>query len=262
MPNYFALPHVGARYAAHRPYVHPQILAQVQARLGLTGPLARGLDVACGAGHSTHALTALARHVVGLDPSREMLRQAPRGPGLAYAQGYAEVLPFAAAGFDIATVALAFHWLDRQRFLPEAHRVLRRGGWLVVYNNRFSGEMAENPAFHAWNRDVYRTRYPSPPRNRAPLSDADAANAGFSVLFRDDLSHPVTFDVLGLAEYLMTHSNIISAVAEGRDPYADIRAWLVQQLTPLFPAPTATFLFTSYVWCLQRLDGDDEHDAG
>ena len=43
MPNYFAMPDVGARYAARRPYVHPDILAHVQARLGLTELLARGL---------------------------------------------------------------------------------------------------------------------------------------------------------------------------------------------------------------------------
>lgn len=255
MPNYFALPHVGARYAAHRPYVHPRILAHAQARLGLTGPLTRGLDVACGAGQSAGALTALARHVVGLDPSQEMLRQAPCGPGVAYAQGHAEDLPFAAASFDVATVALAFHWLDRQRFLPEAHRVLRPGGWLVIYNNWFAGQMAENATFADWYKDVYRIRYPSPQRNRQPLSDAEAAAAGFDVLFRDNLSHWLAFDVEGLTEYLMTHSNVISVVAKGRETYADIRAWLVRQLTPLLPAPTATFLFTSYVWCLQRRDG-------
>lgn len=252
MPNYFAMPDVGARYAARRPYVHPDILAHVQARLGLTELLARGLDVGCGTGQSTLALTTVARQVVGLDPSPEMIRHTPQGPGLTYVQGLAEQLSFATASFDVVTVALAFHWLDRARFLPDARRVLRPGGHLVIYNNRFDAHKAENEAFAAWHGRVYRTRYPSPPRNRQPLTDDEASAAGFDVLFRDELSHWITFDIEGLAEYLMTHSNIIQAVAEGRDTYDNIRDWLVTQLTPLFPAPTATFLFTSYVWCLQR----------
>jgi ubiquinone/menaquinone biosynthesis C-methylase UbiE len=70
--------------------------------------------------------------VVGVDLSPEMLALAPRGESVAYVAGAGEALPLAGERFDLVTVASAFHWLDRERFLAEARRVLVESGWLAV----------------------------------------------------------------------------------------------------------------------------------
>ncbi|MFN8496927.1 MAG: class I SAM-dependent methyltransferase [Anaerolineae bacterium] len=252
MPNYFATMDVGRRYADVRPYVHPEIVARIRDRLGLAGPVGCALDAACGTGQSALALTDIARRVVGLDPSGEMLAHAHRAPGLVYVRGRAEALPFAAASFDLATVALAFHWLDRGRFLAEARRVLRPAAWLVIYNNLFQAEMDGDAAFGDWFRTVHLARYPAPPRQGQPLADADAAAAGFRVVAREDLRHWLPFTPPRLADYLMTQTNVIAAVAAGDTSYADTRAWLAAQLAPLFDgAAERQLLFTSYIWYLQ-----------
>jgi SAM-dependent methyltransferase len=80
----FAHERVALGYATARPYLHPEIFEGVRAQLGLSGKVARALDVGCGTGLSSVALGALAGEVVGTDASAPMLRHArasKRRPG-------------------------------------------------------------------------------------------------------------------------------------------------------------------------------------
>ena len=108
------------------------------------------------------ALSDLAACVIGTDISIDMLGVAPRRPDICYTLASAEQLPFAGGLFEQLTVALAFHWFRREEFLSEAARVLNTGGWLVVYNNWWTGRMQENPAFEGWTRGAYHLSIPEP----------------------------------------------------------------------------------------------------
>ena len=250
--SYFAHRTAVERYARSRPYFHPLVIDMIRERLALAAPVGRALDVACGTGQSAVALRAIAAAVVGMDVSRPMLAAAPREVGLRYVVAAAEALPLADAAFDLLTVALAFHWFERGRFLAEARRVLRPGGWLVIYNNGFSGSMRENADYARWNRAVYLARYPTPPRHDAPLTDEDAAAAGFRFLVRERYANDVTFSLPELAAYLMTQSNVIAALEEGSERAEAIQAWLLAELAPLFSGPRATFPFGGTFWLLQK----------
>jgi SAM-dependent methyltransferase len=196
-------------------------------------------------------LIDLASLVVGADASAGMLAEAPRLPGIAYAQSAAEQLPFADAAFELVTVSSAFHWFERERFLPEARRVLRPRGALVVYTTGFSGTMRENPDFARWQREVYRGRYPGTRRHGRPLSDDDVTRAGFARIEREEAGYDVSFTADELASWFTTHSNIIAAIDRGDDTLDGTLSWLVAELTPLFPAPRCTFPFETtitYAW--------------
>ncbi|MGD0721819.1 MAG: bifunctional demethylmenaquinone methyltransferase/2-methoxy-6-polyprenyl-1,4-benzoquinol methylase UbiE [Roseiarcus sp.] len=106
------------------------------------GPFAH-LDVAGGTGdvafrvaEAGGALTA----VTALDVNRQMLRvgreRAARrrhGGRVAFVEGNAEALPLPDAGFDAYTIAFGIRNVPRiDRALAEAHRVLKRGGRLLV----------------------------------------------------------------------------------------------------------------------------------
>ena len=125
------------------------------------------------------ALKEVASQVVGTDTSREMLDRAPREPGVQYVEASAEDLPFADGSFRLVTVALALHWFERSRFLTEASRVLNPGGWLIIYDNGFFGEMKENPEHKRWYREDCLARYPSSPRNKEPLTEDGAESTDF-----------------------------------------------------------------------------------
>ena len=97
------------------------------------------LDVGCGAGHTAFALAGGAARVVALDLTQAMLEQTRAGaserglPHVEAREGDAEDLPFEDESFDVVTSRLAAHHFPRaERFVNEAHRVLRPGGRFVL----------------------------------------------------------------------------------------------------------------------------------
>ena len=117
----------------------------------------RCLDLGCGSGVAIPFLLELGWHVVGVDPSEEMLRRA-RGRGGEIVRATGESLPFEDASFD-AAVSIWTH-TDADDFpaiVREAARVLKEGAPFVYIgghpcfvgpHSRFVG--AEGvPVFHA-----------------------------------------------------------------------------------------------------------------
>lgn len=247
--NYFASASAAERYRRARPNVHPAVMAQVAPRIGRVG---RALDVGCGTGMSSRALLDLARSVIGVDLSVEMLHWAGSHARVCFAASAAESLPFRSGTFDLISVGMAFHWFDRTRFLEEARRVLRANGWLLIYNTWFTGQMLENVSFAGWFQKHYLTRYPTPPRHAETVSKVEAEAAGFARVESTGVEQKVSFSRAALVDYLTTQSNIVAAAEHGRESLADVIAWLQRSLQPLFRAEEASFLFDGSVWLLRK----------
>jgi SAM-dependent methyltransferase len=250
--NYFTPKSAAERYAKGRPYFHPHVVSRIKTYLSLAEPVARALDVGCGTGLSTVSLKAIARHIVGIDNSAEMIALAPPDPQIEYVVAPAENVPANDHNFDLITVSSVFHWLNRSAFFAEARRVLRSHGWLIVYDNYFSARMEENRAFHTWGREHYFTRYPSPPRARVGFEAEDSEKDGFHLIGQEDYQNLVTFSAEALVDYLVTQSNVIAAVEGGKERIEDVRQWLTESVTPFFEGRAgATFLFRGPIWYLR-----------
>jgi ubiquinone/menaquinone biosynthesis C-methylase UbiE len=92
------------------------------------------VDVGAGTGKLTRLLPATGARVIAVEPVAEMRAKLA---GLEALDGTAESIPLPDASADVVTVAQAFHWFDHDRALPEIRRVLRPGGYLVLFwNNR------------------------------------------------------------------------------------------------------------------------------
>ena len=91
------------------------------------------LELGCGGAQWSIALTGLDARCVGLDLSGSQLTYArDRAQRLPLVQGNGEQLPFAERSFDIVFCDHgAFSFCDPERIVPEAARVLRRGGTLA-----------------------------------------------------------------------------------------------------------------------------------
>lgn len=250
--NYFAHETVAERYARSRPYFQPQVIERVRAFLQLEAPVLVAIDVACGTGHSSRALAEIAESVIATDISPSMLARAEPHPRIQYVHAPAETLPIADGAADLLTVCLAFHWLDRARFLAEARRVLRPGAPMVIYSNGFYGRMRENSAFEDWARDGYYKRYPTPPRNNQPFTNEDALASGFVFEKRENYTNDIVCTPEELADYLLTQSNVITFVEHGNESLASVRDWLVRGMKPFFQSPRGTFILGGEIWYLRR----------
>lgn len=249
--NPFVAPETAGAYAQGRPYFHPLVIAKVKAALNLFSPVETAVDTACGTGLSSVALLALADRVVAIDVSLEMLAHAPQDARISYRLASAEVLPLEGGSADLITVSSAFHWFERAAFLQEARRVLRPGGWLVVYENFFEGRRHPNSAFVSWLEGYYKA-HPAPPRDRTPFTDDDARKAGFSFLERITYENTWSFGLDGFVSYLLSQSSAVASVERGYHSADELRLELIEQLEPFFGGGEATFSFTGFVWMLRR----------
>lgn len=97
------------------------------------------LDIATGTGHTAFTLAPSVRLVVGTDLTPEMLAEARRlrdernVANVAFSLADVHDLPCPSAGFHLITCRRAAHHFSQVRqALSEMHRVLRRGGRLII----------------------------------------------------------------------------------------------------------------------------------
>jgi len=227
-------------YDRYRPYFHPLVFARVT-QLTSTPRFSHALDIGCGTGQSTQALADVVDVVVGVDTSASMLSRT-RHRGFSCTLASAEALPLASDTFDLVSIGSAFHWFDRPTALRESRRVLRAGGWLVIFNSWFTGTMRERDDFPTWQQE-YLQRYPTPPRHVEPLSDDAFAEAGFREVVSERFEHEHEFTLETLIGYLMTQTNVTAAVASGAHSSESICGWMTATLEPFFASHAATFVY-------------------
>jgi len=243
---------VAEGYASARPYLHPEAFSRVASLLERTSPFTRALDVGCGTGLSTVALLALAREAVGVDASTAMLHHAQRTDGVTYAACAAEGLPFTDAAFDLVIACGSIDWVDRERFLPEAARVLRPSGFLVPLDFGDRGRSDEAPALERWYRDVFLTEFPVPTARDPIVTAEEAGRHGFDRPRREDFDLAWPFTAEQYARFLMTESAITAAVEHGHRRAADVAGWLERQLQPVLGGLARRLAFGGYVQVLRK----------
>lgn len=122
---------VAKHYAAYRPPLHAVILDRVFAN-GETFSV--GIDVGCGTGRSSVALTKYCDRVFAIDPSEAMLESAVVSPVIVYRCGQAESTPLPDHSVDVATFAGSLVYADLNAAAREVERVCRAKSLIIVYD--------------------------------------------------------------------------------------------------------------------------------
>jgi SAM-dependent methyltransferase len=248
MAELFASASIADGYARARPPIHPFVIEMVRRHLGGAGPLPRALDVGCGAGLSTRALDDLARRRVGLDPARAMVRWGRSvAPGASFLVGRAEALPFRSRSMDLVTAAGSLNWVDLDRFLPEAARVLVPRGLLVVYDFFQGDSSRDSPPLGRWFAG-FSARHPLPPDSGREIGPEVLASADgpFRLESHEDFEVDVPFTLGSYVDYVMSEANVTAAVRGGARE-DEIRSWCRQTLAPVFGYQTHEVVFRGYV---------------
>jgi SAM-dependent methyltransferase len=230
------------------------LVKKLKALLSLTEPVSLALDVACGTGSLTVAVKEVARTVIGADLSERMLANAPRQDGIFYLAAAGEALPFPDGTFDLVTIASAYHWLEKDRFLPEARRVLKPEGSLAIVEGGYAQRMLESPEFEGWQQHSRRGRFPSPPRHPHFQPD-DAKPYGFPFVREESNAGIVRLTQEEYANHLLTYSGIVTAIESGSADASEIRDWIFRETEPFFPVEAdgtraGHFAFSGRFWLL------------
>jgi SAM-dependent methyltransferase len=225
---------VAAEYERHRPGYPEEALHWAAELLGL-GADARVLDVGAGTGKLARGLVALGFDVVAVEPGGAMLDQlrlaVPEAEAL---EAPAESIPLDDASVDAAFAAQAYHWFDRERALPELHRVIRDGGGLVLlwnwWDERDPLQRELGPVIgYAGHKPYAEGELPGPPHFR---------EVGRTAVDSSEESSPEA-----LASHLATTSLYVTMEAGERERrLAEVRA-IASRYGERFTLPRVTFVF-------------------
>lgn len=246
---------LAAGYAYDRPPVHRHIIQSVKQYLQLTGRFPRALDVGCGAGISTAALKPITDIVIGLEPVRTMLAHCRSTASNAlFLIGRAETLPFEAEVFDLITAAGSLNYADLDLFFPEAARVLKSSGHLIIYDFSGGRHMAGDHRLREWFAK-FESRYPSPPNYTLDVKNLDYRRFGLQLeAYKGmDIAVPMTFDAY--LAYVLTETRVELAIARGA-PVAEIQDWCRHTLQDKFGDTPENILFNAYVAYVRRSSSD------
>lgn len=117
------------QYASFRPNLHDKILKKCFSK-----NFSLGLDIGCGTGHSSIALSKFCNRVIALDPSTSMIEKAIENSNVEYHIFDGTILNFESNNFDIITFAGSLHYAKSQQLLDEIIRVTTNKGLVVVYD--------------------------------------------------------------------------------------------------------------------------------
>lgn len=123
---------IAGHYAAYRPPLHHLILKKCLNKYSIKFEL--GLDVGCGTGQSSIALTDFCEKVIAIDPSPEMLVMAKSHRLIDYKTFDGKNLDFPKGHFDVVTFAGSLFYAKSQRLFNQTLRVTKNDGLILVYD--------------------------------------------------------------------------------------------------------------------------------
>lgn len=128
---------LATNYTSYRPAYPPSFFKKLSNYH--KGDRKLAVDVGCGPGEATYPLVKYFDHVVGVDISEVMIKEASKlrkGEILQKVEfkvGSGESIPAEPHSVDLLTAAECFHWFDHEKFFQEACRVLKLGGTLAYW---------------------------------------------------------------------------------------------------------------------------------
>jgi len=150
----------------------------------------RLLDMGCGTGNYSAALQSVAGNVIGIDASIGMIGQArTKSPALQLVHGNVMSLPFDSQIFDgVFTIQVLHHIKNKQVFLKEAYRVLRKGAYIAIHSCSHSQLRAFWCHYYfPKGLELNLARIPDTNEIASMLREAGFTDIGLEICYQDDV---------------------------------------------------------------------------
>lgn len=244
MDDIFNSERLGEGYAHWRPPVHAHVVERIGRRLGQRVGLA--LDIGCGTGLSTRALHGIAERAVGMEPYVAMLRWSRSvAPEASFIAGRAEEMPVRSHSVPLLAAAGSLNWVDLSRFFPEARRVVKDDGALVIYDFGQGRDVAGSGKLGDWHEE-FKRRYPSPPCRTINPETLASDTPGFVLRTAEEFAVPISIAPEFYLEYALTETNVAAAVRNGV-PEGEIRRWCEDTLGAVFQGEAQEVTFRGFI---------------
>ncbi|MEL6256157.1 MAG: class I SAM-dependent methyltransferase [Bacteroidota bacterium] len=117
-------------YQKFRPHYPPELFAYLA---GLCENQMLAWDCGTGNGQAAWGLSTHFQNVIASDPSQAQIDQARAHPRITYRLASAEESGLKNQSVDLICIAQPLHWVDFNRFYPEAQRILKKGGLISTW---------------------------------------------------------------------------------------------------------------------------------
>ncbi|EWC64462.1 Methyltransferase [Actinokineospora spheciospongiae] len=188
------------------------------------------VDLGAGTGAMTRSLVERVPRVVAVEPDPRMREALARGcPDAELVAGTGEDVPLPDGVADAVVIAMAWHWMDPARAMPEIARVLRVGGVLgVLWNHRDLSV----PWVADLDRFTRATRAEALGGVGAAAPTEDVVDPRpdpwFAPVAERRLSWSMTLTVAELVGHLGTDASAVALPAEARTEVDEQVAWYVR----------------------------------
>ncbi|KXS15317.1 S-adenosyl-L-methionine-dependent methyltransferase [Gonapodya prolifera JEL478] len=128
-------------YSRHRPTYSDDLFDLIYAwhvktpgaRTTTPAAFETAVDVGCGTGQATVALSGKFGKVYGLDFSEAQISNAVKGDNIEYRVGSSSHIPLPDKSVDLITAAECYHYFEKKEFFKECKRVLKPNGTIAIW---------------------------------------------------------------------------------------------------------------------------------
>lgn len=233
-------------YAFTRPPVHRHIVERIRRHLPRAQSTNCALDIGCGAGASTAALTPLAEKVVGIERYALMLKHVETvAPRAEFYVGRAEALPFASHSFDLVTAAGVLNYTDVDASLSEVERVLSVHGIFIPYDFSTGRRLREDPRLCEWHKE-FGQRFPYPPGYELDLEALNYDKHNLALFEYEEFEVGIPMPLVEYVNYMMGEAGVDNALLLGENE-SEIRRYIRDGLQAIFSESSREVIFEAQI---------------
>jgi len=168
-------------------------------------------------------------------------------PTATFLVGKAEALPVPTHSADILTAAGSLNFADLSLFFPEAVRVLRPEGVLVIYDFSEGRRCRESARLDTWYSEILRRYPPRPNFGQAISPDSlKSVATGFRLRAQEQFEIGLELTPTFYLDYVLTETNVAHCIASGVSEQ-EIRTWCGETLGAIFSGNSQEVLFEGYI---------------